>query len=510
MLMLYTIGFFVGYDEDDRSGSILITDQDGNQIRLFEGSEWVFPSRARLAGDDVDLVLQVAEELEENIPLLTIMMKHTNDSSNDSSVNNDTTYYSGNSTGLEAFTRRCQTILQEDPDVSPTAYSELCIYLESTNETGHHVHLLYPGREEATPFQPPLAGAQYAVYQALWKATNNNASSSAGSSNIDSTMATTNFLLPIAIDRIQRTPELLNADILAQQTNPALLLAPGLLHSLAAAIMVMFIIGPPHTEQTSGVVRSFVLVGVKLRTYMLSWWLYFSTHGIITAAVLTAVSIFYNLMPQSSWVLIFFSHYLGILGLVAVYVFLSQVIEQEELAQGMPWLGAFGSMAVTLPCLLLGDDGVHFAVLYIASALSPFCGIMHYYAVYATYDYTGVDTGIHIGDGTVQESGLLGVFIAQVICLLLWVGNILLFSSPHLRSLLNKNKRHSAEENSQGSERENRDTDSKDNFEPLAPGSDVLLQVRGLQHTYTPDCCQSFVNKSAKSTEVLQGLDLVS
>ena len=507
MLMLYTIGFFVGYDDTAGSGSLLITDQEGHPIRLFEASEWVFPRRARLAGDNVDLLLQIGEELEENIPLVTIMMNNaTNDSWNDDSINNNNidTYNDGsNSTGLEAFTQKCQSILQEDPDYSPTASSEVCIYLESTNETAHHVHLLYPGREEATPFQPPLAGAQYAVYQALWKATSTNIATT-------NTSMATDFSLPIAIDRIQRTPELLNADILAQQTNVALLLAPGLLHCLAAAIMVMFIIGPPHTEQTSGVVRSFVLVGVKLRTYMLTWWLYFSTHGIITAAILTAVGIFYNLMPQSSWALIFFSHYLGIVGLVAVYVCLSQVIEQEELAQGLPWLGAFGSMAVTLPCLLLVDDGVHFAVLYIASALSPFCGIMHYYAVYATYDYTGVDTGIHIGDGTVQESGLLGVFIAQVICVVFWMGSILLYSSPHARALLNQNKHHSAEKINQGSDNGNCDTGSKDNFEPLAPGSDVLLQVRGLHHTYTPDCCQSFLSKSAKPTEVLQGLDLVS
>ena len=497
MFLLYTIGFFLSYDDDSSSGELLIEDDQGNQVRLFQASEWVYPARARLSGDDPVVVRDVGQELEAIIPLnYSLSFANSSNSSNGS---------------FNEFSQDCQDVLQGQVGVSPvySAYDELCIYLGTQNGT-NTVHLLYPGREEATPFSPPLSGAQYAVYQALWKtATSTDIRFTNDHNNTNANATTTNASFVPILRNIQRTPELLQADERAKQTNVALLLAPGILQCMAAAVMVMFIIGPPHTEQTSGVVRSFVLVGVKLRTYMLTWWIYYAGNGLLTAAALTLVSIFYNLMPQSDWLLIFFSHYLSILGLVAVYIFLSQVIPQEELAQGLPWLGAFGSMAVTVPCLLLADD-VHFAVLYVATVISPFCGIMHYYAVYATYDYTGVDTGIHFGDGTVQESGLLGVYIAQLVCVLLWLGSILVFSSPHVRSMLNQKRQQQQQQHEDEDDNHENSTEIKDNFEPLAPGSDVLLQVRGLHHTFAPGCGKSLCNKSAKSTDVLKGLDLVS
>lgn len=115
----------------------------------------------------------------------------------------------------------------------------------------------------------------------------------------------------------------------------------------------------------------------------------------------------------------------------------------------------------------------------------------------------GVDTGIHLGDGTVQESGLLGVFIAQAACVVLYLLGLLLYSSPHFwKVVMNR-----------GLGQTNGSTEDKDalqgeNFEPLTPGSDVLLKVRGIYHTFTPGCCSSMCNKEAKPIEVLKGLDM--
>lgn len=505
MLLLYTIGFYFGYDDannDNNDAEVLLMDSDGNQIqiRLFEASEWVYPERAWLSGNDPELVLQVGQELQEVMVVVEDSYYSANNASrsNSASSNTNNTDTAVLQPSLADFSKDCRT----NPllAVPSSVYSEICIYLESEDGT-NTVHILYPGQEEATPFAPPLAGAQYAVYRALWTTAIANTTTTSATNTATTEDAV--LFTPI-IQKIQKVPELLQADERAKRTNTALLVAPGLLQCLAAAIMVMFIMGPPHSEKTNGVVRSFVLVGVKLRTYMLAWWTYFALNGLATAAALTAVCIFWNLMPQSSWLLIFGSQYLGILGLLAVYVFLSQVIEQEELAQGMPWLGAFGSMAMTVPFLVLVDDPVHFPVLYLFSAISPYCGILHFYAVYATYDYSGVDTGIHIGDGTFQASGLLGVFLAQVVCILLWMVGMLLFSSPHIRSMLRKKHHHNEENNLHIEEAE----EATANFEPLAPGSDVLLQVKGIFHTYTPGCGKPLCNKAAKPTEVLKGLDL--
>lgn len=350
MLMLYTVGFFVGYD-DQPVGEHLIQDDQGNQVRLFDGRQMAYPGKIRLAGQDNALTRQVGEELEAFIS--TQVME------------DDDIYNSSDAmemSKLDAFSLGCEL------DEIPSAYSEVCVFLQSNYQT----RILFPGKESATPFQEPLAGAQYAVNMALFNAHTN------GSETMDD--------FDPVVEQIQRVPELIRAGESASNANPALVITIGFLHCLAAAIMAMLIIGPANTDQISEVVRSFVLVGVKMRTYVLSWCLYHALNGLVTAAALTLVSIYYNLMPQSDWLLIFFSHYLGILGMAALFVLLSQAVKQEELAQGLPWLGAFGSGAVVIPCLIFLD--VHFPVLFLATAISPFAGIIHYSAVYATYDYS--------------------------------------------------------------------------------------------------------------------------
>ena len=48
----------------------------------------------------------------------------------------------------------------------------------------------------------------------------------------------------------------------------------------------------------------------------------------------------------------------------------------------------------------------------------------------------------------------------------------------------------------------------EENFEPLSSESEILLKVRGVQHTYSSGSFGSMCNKSAKTTEVLTGLDM--
>lgn len=457
MLLLYTMGFYFGYDANDDSGESLVQIEGNRDVRLFEGSHWTFPHRVQLAGSDQKFTARVRKALKNEI--------YYQQNKNVSVV------LSKNQT-LDSFLEDCE--LAE----FSSAYSDICIFLQDNQS----MHILYPGKEEATPFSAPLAGLQYALSQALLDV-----------SGVDSSFG---------VSSIQQTPELVNAENV--NANVMLLIFPGVLHCLAAAIMVMFMIGPPNTEQINGVLRSFVLVGVKQRTYILSWVVYYAIHGLLTAGALTCVSIFYNLMPMSNAVLLFFSHYLGVVGLASVITFLSQIIPQEELAQGMPWLCAFGSIGIAVPCLVFAPPD--FPLLTLASAVSPFCGIIQYYAIYTLYDYSGVDTGIHPGENVV-ESGLLDNMLAQVVCIVLWVSVILLYSSVHVRAWISSH-RNETDRNVEQAEGEEETTMENENFEPLPPGSEKLLEVRGVYHTYTPNCCKKIGNKSAKPVEVLKGLNM--
>jgi hypothetical protein len=96
------------------------------------------------------------------------------------------------------------------------------------------------------------------------------------------------------------------------------------------------------------------------------------------------------------------------------------------------------------------------------------------------------------------ESGLLANMIAQICGILFWVIAILLYSSPRFHQWLRKNHEN---------ESDGLDVIDTDNFEPLPRDSEVLLSVRGLDHTYMPP--RFSCNKNAKPTEVLKGLDMV-
>jgi ABC-type Na+ transport system ATPase subunit NatA len=115
-----------------------------------------------------------------------------------------------------------------------------------------------------------------------------------------------------------------------------------------------------------------------------------------------------------------------------------------------------------------------------------------------------VDTGIHLGDGSVEESGLKGVFIAQVACVLFYVCVLVLYSSPHFWDLLNHKTKQEYDlvDCIRGG-----DSTQQGNFEPLSSDSDVLVQVRAVSHTYAASC-GSACKKAAKPHQVLNGLDM--
>ena len=274
---------------------------------------------------------------------------------------------------------------------------------------------------------------------------------------------------------------------------------------LATCIALQFLIGPIVYEKINQVRDSYVMVGVKLRTYLLQWNLYYNVNSLITAGVYTVISIYWNVFSLSSPFLIFMSHFCAFVQLNAFFILLMQFQTQEESAQGKPWIFGLISMAIGSAFLVLMD--ATFIGFYILSVFFPFVGIMQYYGIYITYDVAGYDTGIHLGDN-VAESGLLGVYIAQAIGIALYLGLTVLYSSQQFNDWITNHSKYTDEDDTETNDlptEANQDDHHANRFEPLLPGSDVLLSVRSLYHTYMPP--RFNCDKNKKPEEVLKGLD---
>jgi len=269
---------------------------------------------------------------------------------------------------------------------------------------------------------------------------------------------------------------------------------------LASLIMSQFVVGPISYEKLNDVTRSYLLVGVKLRTYLYQWVLYLGLNGLITAALCSVISVYYQIMPMSSGYIIFISHYLALLNIFSCFTVVMQEIKQEELAQGIPWLVGIGSLCAALPIVIL-DEVDNFG-LYVLSVISPFVGILQYHCIYINYDTYGIGTGITTGR-TLVESGLLGNMIAQLLGLALWMTFISIYASPRFRNWMAGHSG-AVHSDANGASDDGDSADKGDNFEPLPPGSEVMLSVRGLEHTYYPGFCK----QKEKPTEVLKGLDM--
>ena len=239
LLMLYTLGSFLAYESDDDSSTI------AGDYRIYVGQDWDYPNKMRLAGFDEDFVTQVGDIITSQRELIDV-----------------------NYTSLTNVT---ELVIDCASNIASSPSDEVCVFLSSVDSYS----IYFGGKETSTPFQESLAAAQWAVNAALLNVTN------------------ATEIYPVI--KIQPVPQLVNDGTI--EPSMVSVMIPAIMQVLSAVIMVMFLIGPISYEKLNDVTRSFLLVGVKMRTYMLQWLLYYSINGIVTAGILTLISVFYRLFP---------------------------------------------------------------------------------------------------------------------------------------------------------------------------------------------------------------------
>lgn len=489
--MLYTLAFLfqAGSSSDNY---VVVTGADEQPYRVFDGQPLPLPQSVVLGGardDQWDLAQAVADDLNrmqqgDGGSWAKILVEEDADPAEDN-LNNST-----------SFAERAGCHGDTSPD------RQVCVWIYSSenddvdeNEnitTAVALDLMFGG-DESSSTDPVLAGTQQIVQQAVYR---NLGVSSSSSATATATTATT-------VTQIQPVPAVDSQSKEDDSGNPFVLIFPGIMLVLASAVGLQFTMAPLSTDKFTDRVRSFVLVGVKLRVYLHAWLLYLSSQALITAALLTIVSFVWNMFPASSPGLVFLSHYLALVQLVSVALLLTQLANQEELTQGLPWLMAIVSAAIGISLIVvMGPD--EWLVLSLLTVVSPYVGMLQYCAIYSNYDAEGLEVGIHAGDN-VAESGLLASFVGQAAGIVVWNLALLWWIRPRKRQ--HSASAPSAEKmETEHGEQEEGDIGStrpEDKFEPLAPDAEVLLKVEGLSHTYEPACCQK-----SERVEVLKGLDL--
>jgi len=148
------------------------------------------------------------------------------------------------------------------------------------------------------PTQHALAGAQYAINSALLNISN------------------LNEVYPAS--QIQQAPQLVTKETV--QPSIAVVLVPSIMFVLSAAVSSLFVTGVITNEKINGISKSYLLVGVRMRTYLLQWLAYFSLNAVVLAGLLTLVCIYFKLMPMSNGGLIYISNYLGLVQLYAMLI----------------------------------------------------------------------------------------------------------------------------------------------------------------------------------------------
>eukprot|EP00538_Stauroneis_constricta_P006133 CAMPEP_0119550624 /NCGR_PEP_ID=MMETSP1352-20130426/4101_1 /TAXON_ID=265584 /ORGANISM="Stauroneis constricta, Strain CCMP1120" /LENGTH=1679 /DNA_ID=CAMNT_0007596523 /DNA_START=80 /DNA_END=5119 /DNA_ORIENTATION=+ len=469
MVMLYTIGFFLGY-EDTADGTRI-----GDFI-LHDGRNWPMPDKIFVAGNNADLLEDAAEFINSNDDVHTTVQV-------ESSFNDK----------MGPFSDFCEDKVGNVKDAK-----HLCVYLNITSESlegsleslsssslDSTTTIYYGGGKGESPEADRISGAQYLFHSALWNVTAPATTTSDGA-------ATT---IPFTVSKIQSIPTTDDDDGIGDWVR-YVGMAIGVLIALALVGASGYLIAPIVTEQVQEVHLAFVRTGVRLRTYVLQWLLFYSLHSILTAIALTALAVWWNLYPKSSSALVFVSHYMALIQMNAFIVAASQVSTQEEMAQGIPFLGFLASMAIAVPLVVLD---VPTAAVSACSSLSPFIAIVNYSLIYFKYDYGGYDTGITTTEQVV-ESGLLGSYIGSMLGIVFYLAIIFIFTSPDLRNKLFRNDSRNAANTSTG---DSTHATPADNFEPLPDRETVLLEVRGLMQTYRGQLC-----KRAEPVDVLRGLDL--
>lgn len=450
LFVLWTIGIFMSYQNDTSDDTIA-----GN-FRIFEGETWRYPSSMKLAGFNATFVESVS-----------------------SSINSDDISFE-----LLAGIKDPLDLEKACDSISPFAQEEICVYFNSTNE----YTLYYGGKYQSTPFQSSLAAAQYVIDKAILET----------SDAYDQDKV-------IEINMNQRTPLFIDKE--SNEPPLVVTLVTGLIHSFTCAFMLIFLVSSIAYEKLNDVTRSFLLVGVKMRTYLLQWVVYHSMNSILIAGIMTIVWIYWRVVTLSNAGLLFVSHYFGLVQINALFVLLMQFIETEELASGIPFLTAIFSCGIGSAIIVLVSwDTV---ILTILTVFNPFFGIIQYNSIYCAYDVNGYDIGIQPGNNF-AESGLLGNMIAQIVGIVFWISMILLYASPKVGlCVANMVSRRVGTDLLTNNEVPDPDNDSEpleELFETLPPKADVLVSVRNMGHTYYPGLFNCI--KKKKPTEVIKGLDM--
>mmetsp|Transcript_18650 Transcript_18650/g.44881 ORF Transcript_18650/g.44881 Transcript_18650/m.44881 type:complete len:1405 (-) Transcript_18650:72-4286(-) len=267
---------------------------------------------------------------------------------------------------------------------------------------------------------------------------------------------------------------------------------------LSAAVSSLFVTGVITNEKINGISKSYLLVGVRMRTYLLQWLAYFSLNAVVLAGLLTLVCIYFKLMPMSNGGLIYISNYLGLVQLYAMLILSMQFVNEEEMASAIVWLIAFFCMGVGSAIIVL--ESANHVALTVLSVLFPLIGMIQYFGIYITYDYTGFNTGIHPGMN-VASSGLLSNMVAQMVGILFWIILISMYSSSWVRKNVLGMIGPRTEQIAPSLESE-----ESDKFEPLSPDKEVVVSLRGVHHTYYPSRLRC--NKHAEPVNVLSHLNM--
>ena len=274
LLMLYTIGFFLGYEGNDDDTIV------AGDYRLFQGQEWAYPAKIKMGASDPILLEKVADFLAVEFDV--------ENSSKDGKSTSSMELQVSNATSSTELVAECQGQIDEQ------AANEICVYLQS--DVGYELY--FGGKGSASPSQPALAGAQYSINSALMN------------------ISGINELYPVI--QIQQTPQLLTKE--SVQPDMAAVLVPACMYVLSALVCSLFLVGPVVYEKINGIAKSYLLVGVKMKTYLLQWLLYYALNGTLLALLMTLVCIFFNLMPLSNFGLVFLSNYLGLVQMFSMLI----------------------------------------------------------------------------------------------------------------------------------------------------------------------------------------------
>ena len=517
-VMLYTIGFFIGYPSDYEPDNEIYTSglKDGDYV-IHDAEPWTYPNK--MIVNDFDWLSITTNENEVDGYGISTSIQEMAENTVFISWKNETDY--ADTRNVTAFQEYCDENIVN-------IYTDVCVFVEVTDENtsdtnatsttdetettseGNNTTFTYTifygggSSDFVTPYETVFAGTQYIMTSLLVNSTNTTYSST----------------------QLQKVPDIYSeqeAQEEVTQSTRTVGLTIGILTGLAMVITSGFVMAPVLTERKLEVTQAFVRVGVRLRTYLLQWILYMGLNSILTALTLTLVAIFWKLFPQSSAGLIFGSYYMVLLQLDLMLILFSQVAPDEEVASSFSFLFFVAAAGVACAVIFgIDDASTSNLLLSITSIISPHIGIVQFSMRYAEYDIYGYGTGIFAGSNFVS-SGLIGSYIGSLLGCLMYFVSIIVFATPKWSkkvhdvfggmfgcgnkhaSSLKVERANETREFGQEQQQAVTDKDSGPVIEALTRQDDVLLAIKNLQHTYFPKCC---AGRDKKPTEVLKGVDM--